>query len=83
MPLSITGKQLITLLQEDGWTLSRRSRHGAFLFKRFPGESSPRFTTVPDKSDLLPDGTLGAILGIRQTRLGKDGLQKLIELHGL
>lgn len=34
-------------------------------------------------SDDLPAGTLGAILSVKQTGLGKDGLQRLIDRYGL
>ncbi len=81
MPPSLSGKQVIALLRKDGWTEGGRTRHGVFLWKRFPGESIPRMTVVPDKSDALPDGTLGAILGVKQTRLGKSGLLALIRKY--
>lgn len=52
-----------------------------FFSKRFPDEVIPRSTVVPDKSDPLPDTTLGAILSKKQTGLGKMGLVELIKKH--
>ncbi|MBI2918621.1 MAG: type II toxin-antitoxin system HicA family toxin [Chloroflexi bacterium] len=81
--MRISGRQLIRLLEIDGWQVRGRATHGVFLFKKFPGETIPRTTVVPDKADDLPDGTLGAILGVKQTGLGRTGLKTLIEKHGL
>jgi len=67
------------LLESDGWIPFRRSRHGVFYYKQFDGESKPRFTVVPDKSTPLASGTLGAILGLKQTGIGRAGLQSLID----
>ena len=71
------------LLQQDGWALAGRRTHGIFLYKHFPGESYPRSTVVPDKSEDLPPMTLGAILSVKQIGLGRRGLEELIEKHGL
>ncbi|MBM3924872.1 MAG: addiction module toxin, HicA family [SAR202 cluster bacterium] len=75
MPPAVSGRQLIALLKKDGWTEAGRRTHGIFLYKRLPGEKLPRTTVVPDKSGTLLDGALGAILGVKQTGLGKTGLQ--------
>ena len=69
----------MVLLVSDGWVARGRTRHGIILRKQFPGESRPLYTVVPDKSENLPDGTLGAILSVRQTRLGRNGLQELMD----
>jgi predicted RNA binding protein YcfA (HicA-like mRNA interferase family) len=79
--MPISGRELMRLLEADGWERGRRSRHGIFFSKRFPGEQFPRSTVIPDKSDPLPLGTLGAILGSKQTRLGHAGLQDLIDRY--
>lgn len=42
-----------------------------------------RVTVVPDKRSSLPPGTLAAILGPKQTDLGRDGLAALIDKYGL
>ncbi len=78
-----SGKQLIKLLRKAGWTEGGRRTHGIFFSRRFPGEAIPRSTVVPDKSEPLADTTLGAILGVRQTGLGRSGLRDLIERFGL
>lgn len=65
----------------DGWTRRGQSTHGMFFYKQFPGESRPRSTVIPNKADDLPSGTLAAILGVKQTRLGRAGLQQIVEKH--
>ena len=78
----VTGKQLIRLLKADGWEeREQRARHGVCLKKRFPDRT--RITIVPDKQEPIPDGTLGAILGLKQTGLTKAGLRRLIRQHKL
>ena len=76
--MSVTGRELMRLLERDGWVSGGRRTHGIYYSKRFPGESHPRTTLVPDKSTPLPQPTLGAILGVRQTRLGSAGLRDLM-----
>ena len=71
------------LLEKDGWQRGGRRTHGVFFSKHFPGERYPRSTVVPDKADPLPSSTLGAILSTKQTGLGREGLQRLIDQHGL
>lgn len=74
---SLTGEELVLLLQRDGWELVERKTHGQYLRKLYDGKY--RYTTVPTKGGALPDGTLGAILGPKQTSIGKAGLKKLID----
>ncbi|MBM3933944.1 MAG: addiction module toxin, HicA family [SAR202 cluster bacterium] len=83
MGRNVTGKQMIRILEKDGWTRGGQRTHGIFFHKRYPGESLPRTVIVPDKNSVLPTGTLGAILGVKQTKLGKDGLEEVIEKYGL
>jgi predicted RNA binding protein YcfA (HicA-like mRNA interferase family) len=78
---AITGKQLLKLLIADGWEIVRQARHGVIVQKRF--SNSTRITVVKDTRAVLPDGTLGSILGPKQTGLGKAGLRRLIEQYGL
>ena len=75
---AVTGPQLIALLSNDGWTQHGQRTHGVAMVK---SGSNP--TIIPTKNKPLPDGTLGAILGPRQTGLGKAGLRALIDKHGL
>jgi predicted RNA binding protein YcfA (HicA-like mRNA interferase family) len=75
---NISGRELMQLLEKDGWIRRGRSTPGVFFYKHFPNERTPRTTVVPDKSDPLPETTLGAILSVKQTGLGKTGLQELI-----
>jgi len=78
MPPNPSGRELMELLEKDGWKRGGRRTHGVFYSKHFPGERFPRSTVVPDKTDPLPDGTFGAILSVKQTGLGKNGFNELV-----
>jgi len=78
---AITGKQLIRLLKKDGFVIKRRATHGVAMAKSV-GERTI-VTVIPDTRASLPRGTLMDILGPKQTKLGKEGLLKLIEKYGL
>ena len=82
MPIAISGRELADLLRKDGWREGRRTNHGVFFSRQFPGEPSRRTTIVPDKSTDLADKTLGVILSVKQTKLGYKGLQELIDRFG-
>jgi len=73
---AISGKKLIKLLESNGWTNCGRCTHGIALKKAVGKEIL--ITTVPDKSDPLPPSTLHAILSVKQTRLGSNGLRHLL-----
>jgi len=73
---AISGKQLIKLLKRDGWVEGRRTKHGIALTK--PIGERTKVTIVPDTRASLPDGTLQAILGTKQTGIGKKGLLGLL-----
>jgi predicted RNA binding protein YcfA (HicA-like mRNA interferase family) len=79
---AITGRQLIRLLQKDGWVLGSQKTHGVGLRKPQPGDRT-LVTVIPNKTDSLKPGTLRAILSDDQTRLGRDGLERLIKTYGL
>lgn len=78
---NLSGKKLIKLLEKDGWVVKRKARHGVALTKR--SSDRTRVTVVPDSSAILDDGTLGAIVGHKQTDIGKEGLLALINKYGL
>ena len=78
---ALSGKQLVRLLRKDGWILKGRTRHGVALVKRFGDRT--RVTVIPDTSASLDDGTLAAILGVKQTGIGKKGLLDLVNKFGL
>ena len=65
----------------DGWTRGGRRTHGFFYYRRFPEERLPRSTVIPDKSAPLPQTTLGAILSVKHTGLGREGLQELLDKY--
>ncbi|MYA62276.1 MAG: type II toxin-antitoxin system HicA family toxin [Dehalococcoidia bacterium] len=77
--MNISGRELMRLLERDGWISGGRRTHGIFYYKRFPRESMPRSTVIPDKSSPLPRTTLGAILSLKQTGLGSAGLRSLMD----
>ena len=78
---AITGKQLIALLVKDGWVNQRSSTHGQSIVKKINGRNV--VSTIKDSNEPIPTGTLGAILSVDQTRLGKGGLLLLINKYGL
>lgn len=78
---AITGKQLIRLLEKDGWRAGRKSNHGRTMTKQI--DSQTRVTFIPEKKKPLPDGTLADILGPQQTGITKKGLADLIDQYGL
>ena len=79
---AITGRQLIRLLKMDGWEEGRRVNYGCSLHRAFPDRLA-RVTIVPDKRSPLPPGTLAAILGPKQTCIGRVGLAALIQRYGI
>jgi predicted RNA binding protein YcfA (HicA-like mRNA interferase family) len=78
---ALSGKKLIKLLRKGGWIVHARAKHGVAL-KKLTNERT-RVTIVPDTSASLDDGTLSAILGPKQTGIGKKGLLGLINRWGL
>ena len=74
---AISGSTLISLLiKKDGWKIEGTNPHGRSLSKRVGDQIL--VTTIADTRKSLPEGTLGAILGPKQTRLGKNGLLRLL-----
>lgn len=78
---AITGKQLIRLLKRDRWIVRRKAKHGISLTKNIGDRTL--VTVIPDTRASLDKGTLMAILSIKQTRLGKKGLLRLINKYGI
>lgn len=78
---AITGIQLIRLLEQDGFSVHRRAKHGWSMTK--PTKDRTLVTIIPHTRASLDWGTLMAILGMKQTRIGRDGLIELIEKFGL
>jgi len=77
--MNISGRELMRLLERDGWASGGRRNHGIFYYKQFPWEKRPRSTVIPYKSTPLADTTLGAILSVKQTGIGRVGLQALLD----
>jgi len=74
---AISGSALISLLiKKDNWKVEGVNPHGRSLSKRVGNQTL--VTTIADTSKSLPEGTLGAILGPKQTQLGKQGLLRLL-----
>jgi predicted RNA binding protein YcfA (HicA-like mRNA interferase family) len=78
---ALSGKQLIKLLRKDGWILGGRTRHGVALTKYIGNRTIVTF--IPDTRAPLDDGTLAAILSVKQTGIGKRGLLALVNKYGL
>ena len=76
---ALSGRQLIALLQSDGWEEVRRANHGVWLRKTDPDTGEELFTNVPTKPRSIAPNLLGQILSVKQTRLGSAGLRRLIE----
>ena len=76
---ALTGLELIKLLKKDGWIEHRHTTHGIALVKRF--KEGTRVTIVPKTKANLPVGTLMAILGEKQTGLGKKGMLGLLNRY--
>jgi predicted RNA binding protein YcfA (HicA-like mRNA interferase family) len=73
---ALNGFELIKLLKKDGWVEHRKTTHGIALEKRVCDRT--RVTIVPKTRATLPTGTLMAILGEKQTGLGRLGLLQLL-----
>jgi len=69
------------LLEQDGFCVARRSKHGVRLHKKLPDRTI--VTVIPTKNAPLPERTLGDILSVKHTGLGKSGLRHLIKEYGL
>ena len=79
---AITGYELIRLLELDGWVRGRRGTHGQAFYKYFSLEKRNRVTVVQRTRASLPSGTLGGILSVKQTGLGRKGLLELLAKQG-
>jgi hypothetical protein len=76
--LTISGRALIALPERKGWQILRRSNHGVFLSRHFPGESRPRTTVIPGKTRDLKPGVQGRILSHKQKGLGRAELERMM-----
>ena len=78
----MSGYELIRLLEKDGWKKGRIARHGLQMSKWDAAIQRTRVTVIPRSRASLPEGTFGAILGQKQTGLGKKGIDLLIREYG-
>ena len=76
--LTITGPELIRLLEHHGWEVVRRSRHGVFLSRQATGDDRPRMTVIPTRNRPLSPNVLAQILGPKQTGIGRSGLEAML-----
>lgn len=74
---SFTGLELIALFRKDGWSDAGRRTHGLALQKR-DHDGRVRTVIIPTKSKRLPDQTLGAILSVKQSGIGRKGLEEMV-----
>jgi predicted RNA binding protein YcfA (HicA-like mRNA interferase family) len=78
---AISGEQLLKLLEKDSWELGRKTTHGISIKKYIKGHW--KVAIIPKTGASLPIGTLSAILGSKQTGIGKKGLLELLNKYGL
>lgn len=76
---AVSGNDLIALLLRDGWEVTGQNSHVKILRKKYPERT--RITLVQPINDSLAKGTLSAILGPKQTGIGKNGLRRLLDKH--
>jgi predicted RNA binding protein YcfA (HicA-like mRNA interferase family) len=74
---AINGPKLAKLLEGDGWQRHGGNPHG-WTYKKTLANGETLVTTVPNETSPMAKGTLNAILGPRQTRLGRSGFLKLL-----
>ena len=77
---TITGDQLVALLMKDGWKNCGQKTHGIGLTKKVGDRNL--VTVIPINRELV-DWVLSAILGTKQTCIGKKGLLELVNKYGL
>lgn len=74
---SLSGNELNKLLvQKDNWIKHGYRRHGISKKKKVGNKTF--ITIIPKTDDSLPPGVLFAILGPKQTGIGKKGLLKIL-----
>lgn len=79
---AITGDQLVTLLEKDGWSNEGKTTHGISMQKLVDGRH--RVVIIPcKKSRSIPTKTLHDMLGMKQSGIGRSGLVDLIDKYGL
>ncbi len=76
---ALNGYQLIKLFVKDNWHYARKAKHGRSLWKLF--RDRKRVIIIPEDRKPLDQGTLAAILGPKQSKIGKAGLRKLLEKY--
>lgn len=82
-PPALTGEQLISLLEKDGWVRLGYRTHGVSMQKKMK-DGQILVTVIPiKKNKSIAEKTLGNILSVKQTRIGKAGLIALIEKYGV
>src|SRR5262249_25769674 len=74
----LTGKQLLRLLRHDGWAAAGKAPYGArrIALTKKVGQRT-MIAVLAAKRDVIPETALTAILGPKQSGLGKPGLAKL------
>lgn len=77
----VTGRQLIRLFIRDGWEVKRQHSSHVILSK-MDREGRHRVVVIPNRRSPLPDGTLNAIIGLRQSGIGRSGLRELLDRLG-
>ncbi len=73
---AINPKDLIKIFENEGWQIQRRANHDLAMSKYFNGKN--HITIIPMKDKSMPKRTLMAILGIKQTQIGRE---RFLELY--
>lgn len=77
---ALTGEQLISLLEKDGWTNEGKTTHGVSMQKYVNGRFKVVIIPVK-KNKSIPTKTLGDILSVKQSGIGRKGLEELIKKY--
>ena len=73
---TLSSARLIRLLKKDGWKPGGIANHGMVFTKTVSDRT--RVTIIPLNRRAIPRGTLSAILGEKQTGIGRKGLERLL-----
>jgi predicted RNA binding protein YcfA (HicA-like mRNA interferase family) len=74
---SLNGPEMAKLLEGDGWSRHGANAHG-WTYKKTLPSGETLVTTIPNETSPIAKGTLNAILGPKQTRLGRRGFLRIL-----
>lgn len=77
---AISGNELLKLYRKNNWAVAGRTRHGVAI-RKLIGDRT-RLGIIPTGNRSLPIGTLMAIIGPKQTGIGRAGFLAMIDKYG-